>query len=65
MLFIRRFSLFKENDKGNDMERLADMTIGDLRALILQVLKEQQILVQSTNQTRSLNEVVDSIDHWM
>jgi hypothetical protein len=47
------------------MECLADMTIGDLRALILQVLKEQQILVQSTNQTRSLNEVVDSIDHWM
>jgi hypothetical protein len=47
------------------MERLTDMTIEDLRALILQILKEQQVLMQSAKQTRSLHEVLDSIDQWM
>jgi len=47
------------------MERLADMTMDDLRALILEVLKEQRVLQQPTSQPRSLNDVLDSIDHWM
>jgi hypothetical protein len=55
----------KESGKDKDMERLADMTIDDLRALILQVLKEQQALVQPVNQRRSLNEVLDSIDRYI
>jgi ribosomal protein L12E/L44/L45/RPP1/RPP2 len=57
----------------SNMRQLTDMTIDDLRAFILQVLQEQNILVQPAHQSRclrllqsqSLNEVLDSIDHWM
>jgi hypothetical protein len=44
------------------MERLADMTMADLRSLILQILQEEQQREALERSTRSLNDIFDSID---
>jgi hypothetical protein len=47
------------------MQRLAEMTIEDLRALIVQILQEQQQQYTWTRPMRSLDEILDSIDRYM
>ncbi|HIK31673.1 MAG TPA: hypothetical protein IGS31_10075 [Oscillatoriales cyanobacterium M4454_W2019_049] len=47
------------------MQRLAEMTIEDLRALILQILQEQQQHYIWNRSIRSLDEILDSIDRSM
>lgn len=47
------------------MQRLAEMTIEDLRALILQILQEQQQQYTWTRPMRSIDEILDSIDRYM
>ncbi|MDY6785635.1 MAG: hypothetical protein SW833_24305 [Cyanobacteriota bacterium] len=47
------------------MQRLSEMTIADLRALILQILREQRQQYTQNRPARSLDEVLDSIDAYM
>jgi hypothetical protein len=47
------------------MQRLADMTISDLRALILQILQEQQQQYTWNRPMRSINEILESIDRYI
>lgn len=47
------------------MQRLADMTISDLRALILQILQEQQQQYTWNRPMRSIDEILESIDRYI